>query len=218
MQGSSIAARRDLPVGLLRLGHSQIARQRDHAAELRIEAFQAREVDRRQTLRCELSRFDPSRQLCDRRKRDVFVVCRRRVRGRLRCGTKRSCSTPTFWPGNTGGPIWLQARLRHPGKTFADRYASRKGERCSCSRCPPPFRVLPRSIRRLRASPLPRMSRRKPEHLRAHQRRIAARCAGRRQSHGCPAQKLPGAISSYPNKVTQEEHGAADRESAPRFL
>ena len=74
VQRAAIFAGGDFGVGLLRLCEGVIARERDDATQLGIEALQALEIDAGEALGGELARFDPARKLGDRREGDVFVV------------------------------------------------------------------------------------------------------------------------------------------------
>ncbi len=73
VQWTSILARSDLGVGLLCARQRMVFGDRDDRANLPVESFDATEIDIRESLRRDLPRLDPSRQLCHGRKRDRVV-------------------------------------------------------------------------------------------------------------------------------------------------
>ena len=73
MQRTSILPRSDLGVGLLCARQRVVFGDRNDRANLPVESFNATEIDIRESLRRELPRLDPSRQLRHRSKRDRVV-------------------------------------------------------------------------------------------------------------------------------------------------
>ena len=63
VQRPAILACRDLLVGLPRLRQRQLARERDDAVQLRVEALQSVQIDVREPLRGDLALLDPAREL-----------------------------------------------------------------------------------------------------------------------------------------------------------
>ena len=74
MQRPAILAGGDFFVGLLGLLHGKVASQRDHTVQLGIELLQSLQIDVREALGGEFTRFDPARELRDGRECDVLVV------------------------------------------------------------------------------------------------------------------------------------------------
>jgi len=73
MQRPAIFPLRDLLIHLLCLFQRQFPCDGDGASQLGIEAFEPIQIDPRQPLGVDLSRFDPARELRQGRVRDVFV-------------------------------------------------------------------------------------------------------------------------------------------------
>ena len=88
VQRAAILSRRDLGVGLLRLRERVVARERDDAAKLGIEALNAIEIDVGEARRRQFLRLDPARQPRHRRERDVIVG------GREGCGVRSTAHEP----------------------------------------------------------------------------------------------------------------------------
>ena len=78
----AIFAGGDLRVGALRLLQREIARERDGAAQLRVEALEAIEIDLRQPRGGERARLDPAGERAHRRIGDVRLVARQSNRPR----------------------------------------------------------------------------------------------------------------------------------------
>src|SRR3984957_3123373 len=73
MQRPAIFSLRDFFIGLLRLFHCLIARDRNGTPQLGIESFQSLQINAREPLRTELLAFDPARELSHGRERNVFI-------------------------------------------------------------------------------------------------------------------------------------------------
>jgi hypothetical protein len=73
VQRAPIAARRDFRVGSLGARERMVARDGNDRTNLRIEARDSREVDRRQALGRQRLCFDPARQLRHSRECDRIV-------------------------------------------------------------------------------------------------------------------------------------------------
>ena len=73
VQRAAVFAGGDLCIRRLRARERVVSGQRDDGANLWVQPFDATEVDIRQSLGCELPRFDPPRQLRHGRERDVVV-------------------------------------------------------------------------------------------------------------------------------------------------
>ena len=76
MQRTAILPRGDLLVGPFRLRQSQFRRDRDNAAQFRIESLHPLQVEASEPLRGKLSLFDPTRELRQRSEGNVFILCR----------------------------------------------------------------------------------------------------------------------------------------------
>ena len=66
-------------VGVFGLRESQVFCERNDATELWIEAFDAFQINLRQTLGRKFTRFDPAGKFCERRERDVVFFVRERA-------------------------------------------------------------------------------------------------------------------------------------------
>ena len=120
VEGAAVLAGRNLGVGASGLLERELRGRRDDAAQLRIEALHAREVDLREPLGGQRPGLDPARLLPDRGKRDVLVV--RGKRRRLAVGADeavagRSGGNPGDQrvPAGRGGERRLELDLARPG-------------------------------------------------------------------------------------------------------
>src|SRR5437868_6404340 len=83
VQRTAVPAGGDLFICFLRLRKSQVGRQRNDAAQLRIETLDTVEIDLREPFRLELALLNPAGELSDGCESDVFILGRKRAWIRL---------------------------------------------------------------------------------------------------------------------------------------
>ena len=94
VQRTAILAGSDLQVRLFGLRQGQVAGERDHAAQLGVEALDAVQIDAREALGGEFARLDPVRELRHRREGKVLIGGRQRVRGGFGTDESIACRHP----------------------------------------------------------------------------------------------------------------------------
>ena len=123
---ATILPRRNFRVRLLRLRERHVLRERDDAAELRIELLDPAQVDVRQPLGGERLLLDPARQSGHGRERDISVA-----RGQRHAGARaayepverraRAVAGEHGVPARRGSHVRVDGDLARPHATFEER-------------------------------------------------------------------------------------------------
>ena len=138
MQRTAVVSGGDLAIGLLGLRKGQVPGERDDAVQLGIEALQAIQIQAREALRCELARFDPSRQERQRSEGDVLVILGKGmlpIRSTPVFGTNEAIACRAARLGNIQDPSVRRARRTRTERTCAVRCGVRTGEPSICANC-----------------------------------------------------------------------------------
>ena len=130
----------------LRLRERDVPRERDDAAQLRIELLDPVQVDVRQALGGERLPLDPARQPRHRREGDVGVARRAAAPRRSRCARTRRAPGPSCSPREHRIPARRGRDVRLRARPCAARRAVRAAAPSTAASSPPPSRARPALI------------------------------------------------------------------------